>query len=72
MQPPSDWQTTWPIEFQKLLDAGHSVDVIRSVARFALSVLAYREELHRRGPEMLSEKFGLLQEQAKTFGKAAA
>jgi len=72
VQPPSDWQTAWPIEFQKLLDGGHGVDVIRSVARFALGVLPYREEIHRRGPVVLSEKFALLQEQAKTFSKAAA
>jgi len=68
VQAPSDWQTAWPIEFQKLLDAGRSVDVIRSVARFALSVLAHREELYRRGPVMLVEKFSPLLELAETFG----
>ena len=72
VQAPADWQTAWPIEFQKLLDAGHSVEVIRTVARFALGVQCHREELHRRGPVMLVEKFSPLLELAETFGKAAA
>ena len=69
---PDNWEEAWPNEFQKLLDAGHSVDAIRGVARFALSVECHREGLAKRGPAILSEKFGLLQEQAATFGKVAA
>jgi len=42
---PSDWQTGWPAEIQKLLDAGRGVEAIRSVARFALSFQYHGEEL---------------------------
>ena len=65
---PADWQDAWPIEFQKLLDAGHTVDAIRGVARFALSVDCHREDLAKRGPVMLVEKFSPLLELAETFG----
>jgi len=69
LQAPADWQTAWPVEFQKMLDAGHTVEVIRSVARFALSVQCHREELANRGPVILMEKFPVLLELAETFGK---
>jgi hypothetical protein len=66
---PDDFQTAWPIEFQKLLDAGHTVDSIRDVARFALSVECHREDLAKRGPAMLVEKFVPLLELSETFGR---
>lgn len=69
---PDDWQAAWPTEFQKLLDAGHTVDVIRSVARFALGVECHREELVKRGPAMLVEKFAVLLELTETFGSKEA
>lgn len=69
---PDNWEAAWPKEFQKLLDAGHTVEFIRGVARFALTVQAHRDELYKRGPAMLVEKFALLSEQAATFGKVAA
>jgi hypothetical protein len=65
---PDDWQNSWPVEFQKLLDAGHTVDAIRDVARFALSVECHREELAKHGPAMLVEKFAPLLELSETFG----
>jgi Helix-turn-helix domain len=64
---PGDWEQTWPSEFQKLLDAGHTTDAIRGVARFALRVDRYREELAERGPAILVEKFAKMLEQSEIF-----
>lgn len=33
---PDDWQTTWPGQIQKLLDAGHSIPLLVKVAQFAI------------------------------------
>lgn len=70
-QIPADWQTAWPSEFQKLLDAGLTVDRIRTIARFALGVLGHREQLAKDGPAFLVRSLTTLSEQEQTFGKAA-
>jgi len=70
-QIPADWQTAWPNEFQKLLDAGQTVDGIRKIARFALGVQGHREQLAKDGPAFLVRSFTTLSEQEQTFGKAA-
>jgi hypothetical protein len=72
IEPPADWQTAWPADFRKLLDAGHSVDFIRDVTRFALTVEAHRAEIVKNGPAFLVRSFALLKEQAENFGKVAA
>jgi hypothetical protein len=72
IEPSADWHVTWPAEFQKLLDAGHNVDFIRDVTRFALKVDAHRAEIVKHGPAFLVRSFALLKEQAENFGKVAA
>jgi Helix-turn-helix domain len=38
---PDDWQTTWPGQIQKLLDAGHSIPLLVKVAQFAIKNPAF-------------------------------
>lgn len=72
---PDDWQVTWATAIQQLLDAGHSVELIRAVARFALAHEGWATTLiGPRGALGFAEKFDAIQRQyvASNPARAAA
>jgi hypothetical protein len=71
---PTDWQSTWPAELQKLFDAGHDVETLKAVARFALNHHGWRDTLLRPlGAHGFVKKFGLIHKQWESSkGKVAA
>lgn len=69
---PEGWKAGWVAEIQKLTDAGHTVDVMRKVARFALDTPFWSNQLRENAPQVLVANFTKLLEQQETFGKKAA
>jgi hypothetical protein len=55
-----DWQTTWPVQFQSLLDAGHSEEIIRQAARLGLQFPHFSEDFAKSGAQALVTHFSAL------------
>jgi DNA-binding transcriptional MocR family regulator len=72
-QIPSDWQTAWTAELQKLFDAGHAVDSMISACRFARKHMWWAGELANKGVTALVANFKLIEEQRTkdAHGRAA-
>jgi hypothetical protein len=69
---PAEWQTMWTTEAQKLLDAGHNLEIMRAVTRYALGVLFWREKIAKDGARVLVENFTTMLEQYETFSRRDA
>lgn len=55
-----DWQSTWPVQFQKLVDAGHSEQIIRQAARFGLKWPHFSDDFAKTGVHALVTRFSEL------------
>ena len=70
---PADWQETWPIELQKLFDAGHTDEQLRPVIKYARQHEWWSDELRKNGAHGLVNNFTTIVEHyTKAQTKAAA
>lgn len=59
--PDADWNDSWPVAIQTLLDRGHSRDTVAVTARHALNDPEFRPALSTRGAVALLELFEAVQ-----------
>ena len=57
---PEDWRTTWPVELQKLFDAGHTDAQLRPIIKFARLHEWWSEELRKNGAQGLASNFATI------------
>jgi hypothetical protein len=70
---PPDWRETWPIELQKLFQAGHTDEQIRPVIFYARNHEWWSEELRKNGANGLVSNFTtILEHFTKSQQKVAA
>jgi len=70
---PADWRTTWPVELQKLFDAGHTDAQLRPILKFARLHEWWSEELRKNGAHGLVRNFtAIFEHYTKAQQKAAA
>jgi len=69
---PADWRTAWPIELQKLFDAGHTDAQLRPIIKFARLHDWWSDELRKNGAHGLVSNFTtILEHYTKASDKAA-
>jgi hypothetical protein len=70
---PADWQTSWPVELQKLFDAGRKEQDVRPVILYARKHEWWSDELRKNGAHGLVSNFStILDHYAKAQTKVAA
>jgi hypothetical protein len=65
---PADWQARWTAQLQDLFDAGHDVELLVVLARFALKHAWWSMEIGKLGASVFVDNFDLIRRQ---FEKAA-
>jgi hypothetical protein len=68
---PSDWQTAWPVELQKLFDVGHNDADIRTLIKFAIVNEWWSGQLENNFAQGLVENFARILSTFKAEKKAA-
>jgi len=70
---PADWRSTWPVELQKLFDAGHTDAQLRPIIKFARLHEWWSDELRKNGAHGLVSNFTtILEHFTKNQPKVAA
>ncbi|HWY42625.1 MAG TPA: hypothetical protein VNX66_03965 [Candidatus Sulfotelmatobacter sp.] len=70
---PADWRTTWPVDLQKLFDAGHTDAQLRPIIKFARLHEWWSDELRKHGAHGLVSNFTtILEHYTKAQTKVAA